>query len=315
MTRIGTSTLDVYPLCLGANTFGWTADKQTSLRVIDEYADAGGNFLDTADSYSAWKPGNSGGESEEIIGSWLQGRKRDETVVATKVGKLPGHEGLSRSNVLECADSSLRRLGTDFIDLYYAHRYDKDVALEESVGAFAELQRSGKIREIGLSNFSGQQVRDWIAEARKQGVALPVAVQPHYNLVWRKQFESDLEPVCEEYDLGVFPYYSLASGFLTGKFRSADQIVGDRADSVRGQATDRAFEVVDAVCQIAASHNVEPSSIAIAWLLTKRTVVAPIASARVPEQVPPLLEGVSLTLSNEDTTRLEQLSAGLGSAG
>lgn len=312
MTRIGTSSLDVYPLCLGGNPFGWTADRDASFSVLSEYADAGGNFVDTADVYSSWVDGNKGGESEAIIGDWLRSRSRDEFVVATKVAKLPGHRGLSADNVAQCADASLRRLGTDYIDLYYAHEFDERVPLAESVAAFAQLQQAGKIREVGLSNFTPMQVRDWVAEAKRQGVTLPVAIQPAYNLVWRQDFEQGMAAVARDYDLGVIPYWALASGLLTGKYRSMDAIEGDRASSVRRQASPRAFEVVEVVKEVAAAHNVEPSSIAIAWLLTRPVVTAPIASARTADQVPPLLEGVTVTLSDEEVTRLDELTQGLG---
>lgn len=304
--------MDVYPLCLGGNPFGWTADESASHAVLDEYADAGGNFLDTADVYSAWQEGNKGGESETIIGSWLKNRKRDEVVLATKVAKLPGYRGLSEKNVRTCVEASLRRLQTEYIDLYYAHEFDPNVSLEESVAVFASLQKEGKIREVGLSNFTAQQIRDWIAETQRQGVQAPVAVQPAYNLVWRRSFESSLEAVCKEFDLGVIPYWSLASGLLTGKYRSQEDITGARESSLKRQASPRAFEVINVVREIAAEHNVEPSSIAIAWLLTRPTITAPLASARVPEQVPPVLEGVTLTLTEEDVIRLDELSEGLG---
>ncbi len=315
MTQIGMSSLDVYPLCLGTNPFGWTADREDSHAVLGEYADAGGNFLDTADVYSAWREGNEGGESERIIGSWLRGRKRDELVIATKVAKLPGHRGLSSKNVHECADASLRRLDTDYIDLYYAHEYDPRVPISQSVAAFADLQQQGKIREVGLSNFDAQQIIDWVAACDEQGVPRPVAIQPHYNLVWRTPFENDLSILAEEYDLGVMPYWSLAAGLLTGKYKSAEQIMGARAGSVRKHATDQAFKVIEAQNQIASELNVEPTSVAIAWLLTRPVVTAPIASARSAEQVPPLLEGVTITLSDEEIRLLDDLSAGLGSEG
>lgn len=312
MTTIGASTLDVYPLCLGGNPFGWTANESDSRAVLDEYADAGGNFLDTADVYSAWQEGSSGGESETIIGSWLRSHKRDEVVIATKVAKLPGHRGLSDKNVRECVEASLSRLQSDYIDLYYAHEFDPNVALEESVAVFASIQQEGKIREIGLSNFTAQQVRDWMAEAERQNVKAPVAIQPAYNLVWRRSFESSLEAVVKEYDLGVIPYWSLASGLLTGKYQSEADICGAREGSLRRQASPKAFKVINVVREIAAEHNVEPASIAIAWLLTRPVVTAPLASARVAHQVPPLLEGVTLTLTDEDVIRLDELSKGLG---
>lgn len=312
MAFIGRSAIDVYPLCLGGNTFGWTADSDTSHAILDEYADAGGNFIDTADVYSAWKEGNQGGESETIIGQWMRGRSRDQVVVATKVAKLPGKRGLSAKNVRECAEASLGRLETDFIDLYYAHEFDDRVPIGESVQAFAELQQAGKIREIGLSNFTAEQVTEWIAAADEQGVARPVALQPHYNLLWRTPFENDGVQVAVDYDLGVIPYFALAAGLLTGKYKASEQAQGPRAGSVNRHASPRAFEVVEAVDQIATEHNVEPSSVAIAWLLTRSVVTAPIASARVPQQVGPLLEGVTITLTEHELLRLNKLSDGLG---
>ncbi len=313
MARIGDSELDVFPLCLGTNTFGWTADADQSFAVLDEYANAGGNFLDTADVYTAWKSGNQGGESEEIIGSWLKGRKRGEFVIATKVGMHRKAAGLSAANVRSSVEGSLSRLGTDYIDLYYAHVFDDSVTLEESVAAFARLQEDGLIREVGVSNFDGAQLRAWVEEAQAQGVRPPVAVEPHYNLVWRKPFETDLLPVVSQFDLGVMPYWALAAGLLTGKYQSTDQIQGARAAAVNKHATPQALQVVQALAEVADEHNVAPASVAIAWLLEQPSVTAPIASASRPDQVPALLEGVSITLSASELERLDNLSAGLGS--
>lgn len=309
MVQIGTSTLDVYPLCLGNNTFGWTSDEAQSHLVLDAYADAGGNFLDTADVYPAWAPGASGGDSEIILGAWLKRRKRDELVVATKVGKLQGRLGLAAGNVKRSAEESLRRLQTDYIDLYYAHAFDEETPLEESVAAFAALQREGKIREIGVSNFSAAQLGAWMAEADRQDVPRPVALQPHYNLLARADYEQNLQPLAAEFDLGVMPYFSLASGLLTGKYRSREQIVGDRAGMIGQYLTPATFEVIDALVQVADEHNVEPASVAIAWLLANPTVTAPVASGRNPEQVGPLLEGVGLALSDADLELLNSTSA------
>ena len=314
MTNIGNSPLDVYPLCLGTNPFGWTADESVSHSILDEYTGAGGNFLDTADIYANWVPGNSGGESEEIIGSWLAKKNRDELVVATKVGRMKGRTGLSTDSVNTGVEASLKRLGTDYIDLYYAHEPDPNTPLEESVAVFAELQKSGKIREIGLSNFNGNQVSEWIEEADRQGVPRPVALQPHYNLVWRQSFEGSLQFAAEEYDLGVMPYWSLGAGLLTGKYRSAEEISGSRAATLEAHANPRAFEVVNALAEIAGELNVEPATVAIAWLLTKPVVTAPIASASRADQVPALLEGVSVSLSDQEILRLDELSEGLGGA-
>lgn len=321
MTKIGTSSLDVYPLCLGGNTFGWTADTSQSFAILDEYADSGGNFVDTADVYSAWADGNAGGESEVIIGQWLQERgKRDELVIATKVGKLAPNDNLSAPAIRAAAEASLRRLGTEHIDLYYAHAEDPHTPLEETVQAFADLTAQGKIRYVGLSNFSPGQIRRWMGVADQLGAPRPVALQPHYNLLYRKTFETTERPVAEEYDLSVMPYFSLASGLLTGKYRGQNiigqQIAGPRSEMIRAYLTTKADEeaaeaTVEALCQIAEEHNVEPSAIAIAWLLEQPAVCAPIASASKVGQVPPLLEGATLGLDLEEISRLDHLSARL----
>ncbi len=312
MAFIGNSDLDVYPLCLGTNTFGWTASEDESYQILNEYTEAGGNFVDTADVYSEWKEGNKGGESETIIGKWMAGVPREEMVIATKVAMHPRHRGLSESNIRYCADASLTRLRTDYIDLYYAHEPDDAVPVAESVAAFAALQQAGKIRQVGLSNFSPDQVRAWLAEADRQDVAAPVALQPRYNLVWRRKFEQGLMPLALKHNLGVMPYFSLAAGFLSGKYISLDQAVGERGLAVASHATPEAFAAVEALRVIADEHNVEPSSVAIAWLLTRPTIVAPIASASRVGQVSPLLEGVSITLSDDQLETLDRLSAGLG---
>lgn len=312
MAFIGDSDLDVYPLCLGTNTFGWTASEDESFQILNEYTEAGGNFVDTADVYSEWKEGNQGGESETIIGKWMEGVPREELVIATKVAMHPKHRGLSEKNVRYCADASLTRLRTDYIDLYYAHEPDDATPVAESVAAFAALQQAGKIRQVGLSNFSPDQTRAWLAEADRQDVPAPVALQPRYNLVWRRKFETELMPLALKHGLGVMPYFSLAAGLLTGKYHSAQDARGERALAVTSHATPEAFAAVDALRDIADQHNVEPASVAIAWLLTRPTVVAPIASASRVGQVPPLLEGVSITLSDSELATLDRLSAGLG---
>lgn len=312
MTQIGFSDLDVHPLCLGGNTFGWTADADTSNAVLTEYADSGGNFIDTADIYSAWGKGNVGGESEAIIGLWMKGHQREELVIATKVGMHKRAPGLSRENVEKSVEGSLQRLQTDYIDLYYAHIYDDETPLAEQVATFAKLQQDGKIREIGLSNFTAEQVRDWIRHADEQNVRRPVALQPHYNLLWRRPFEGQMSSVVTEFDLGVVPYFSLAAGLLTGKYATEADFFGARAAAVSRHASPQAFRVLEAVREIAAEQNVETASIAIAWLLANPIITAPIASARTPEQLPPLLEGVSIALTDDDKKTLDQLSNGLG---
>lgn len=301
--------LDVYPLCLGTNTFGWTSTPGESFAVLDEYVEAGGNFIDSADSYSAWASGNSGGESELIIGQWLaKGADRSNIVIATKVGKAPGRTGLSAGTIKDAVEDSLRRLGTDYIDLYYAHAEDLDVPVEESVAAFTELVDEGKIRYVGLSNHSPERIRQWMEIAPAK--AKPVALQPHYNLVCRQDFEEKLLPLAKEYDLAVMPYFSLAAGLLTGKYQGKG-LEGERAGMVGAYQGNGVAKSVDALIEIAHSHNVEPAAIAIAWLLAQDTVTAPIASARVPSQLPPLLEGVTIVLSSEENTRLDEVSRGL----
>lgn len=312
MTTIGQSTLDVYPLNLGTNSFGWTADLQAASGVLDEYADAGGNFLDTADVYGRHKKGNVGGESEAMIGKWLRGRRRDELVIATKVGYVNPEGELEAANVRRAIEGSLTRLETDYIDLYYAHKFDPATPIPESVAAFAQIQREGKIREVGLSNMSPEQIREWIAAADDQGVPRPVALQPPYNLVWRTSFEETWEPIAREYDLGVMTYWSLAGGLLTGKYKPGTEITGERARNVSRFATPQAFEVVAAATDIAREHNVDTAAVAIAWLLANPTVTAPVASARHASQVGPLLEGVTISLTEEDLAVLNRLSEGTG---
>ena len=311
MTRIGSSDLDVFPLNLGGNTFGWTSGREESHAVLDAFVAGGGNFLDTADGYSSWVPGNSGGESETIIGEWMTARgNRDGIVVATKVSQHPEFTGLAATNVAAAADASLRRLGTDRIDLYYAHFDDASVPLDETVGAFNELVLAGKVRYVGLSNYSAQRVSEWIAVARREGYALPVALQPHYNLVHREPFESELLPVVLANGLGVMPYFSLASGFLTGKYRSADdQSQSPRGAGVGGNLTPHGLAVIDALDVIAQERGISIATTALAWLRAKPGIVAPVASARTPGQLGDLLAAASVSLSAEEVASLDAVSA------
>lgn len=310
MTRIGTSDLDVLPLSLGGNVFGWTADRDTSFAVLDAFVDGGGDFIDTADSYSAWVPGNEGGESETIIGEWLASRKPAGVVVATKVSQHPDFRGLAASNVRRAAEASLRRLGVDEIDLYYAHFDDASVPLEETVAAFGQLVDDGLVGHVAVSNYSAARIREWIEIARRTGVALPVAVQPHYNLVHRNEVEDSIIPVAEEFELGLVPYYSLASGFLTGKYRSTETAGQDspRAQGAAKYATEAGLRIIDALEEIGHAHDASIAATSLAWLRAQPTVVAPIASARSVEQVPDLLAGARLELSSEEVQRLNQVS-------
>jgi len=315
MTRrtLGSSDLSVFPLCLGGNVFGWTSDVPQSEAVLDAYVAGGGNFVDTADAYSAWKPGNVGGESEAIIGAWMAARgNRADVVVATKVAKLRTRPGLSAANIHVAADESLSRLQSDYIDLYYAHEDDATVAIEETVEAFDALVRAGKVRAIGLSNYTPERVTEYVNVARANGWAVPVAVQPHYNLVFRADFETSMAAVCAEFDLGVAPYFALGAGLLTGKYATAEEMDGHvRAGAAGMYASDQAWEVVAAVRDIAAVNGVAPATVALAWLRDQPSITAPIASARVVEQLPALMAAAAFELPSDDAARLTQLSLGL----
>ncbi|MFC4068704.1 aldo/keto reductase [Actinoplanes subglobosus] len=302
---------DGLPLVLGGNTFGWTSDEAESHRVLDAFVAAGGTHIDTADSYSAWVPGNSGGESETIIGSWLAARgRRDDVEIGTKVSRHPKFRGLSAANVAAAADASLARLRTDVIDLYWAHFDDPDTPLDETAAAFDALVKAGKVRAIGLSNYSADRIREWFTIARRDGLTLPVALQPHYNLVHRAGFERDLAPIAAAESLAVVPYYSLASGFLTGKYRTADDLAGaPRGGAAAGYLNDTGLAVVKVLDDVAAGHGVAPASVALAWLRGRPDVAAPLASARTVEQLPALIAGATLELTSEERAALDDVSA------
>jgi aryl-alcohol dehydrogenase (NADP+) len=311
MARIGTSDLDVFPLCLGGNVFGWTADHDTSLAILDAFAAGGGDFIDTSDSYMAHAPGNVGGESETLIGEWFTSRgSRDATVIATKVSKHPKFPGLSADNIRAASAASLERLQTDRIDLYYAHAEDPDTPLEETAAVFDELVKAGTVRYIGLSNFSAESLQAYLAIADANGYARPVGLQPHYNLVHRNDFEDEVAPIALRENLGVMPYYALASGFLTGKYRTAD----DFPDAVRHRGatryvTDQGLRIIDALEEIGRAHGVSIATTAIAWLGAQPTVAAPIASASRAEQVADLLVAGRLQLSPDELERLDAVSS------
>jgi aryl-alcohol dehydrogenase-like predicted oxidoreductase len=295
MTRIGTSDLDVFPTHLGGNTFGWTSDLATSERVLDGFVAGGGNFIDTADGYSAWVPGNTGGESETIIGHWLNERgNRSKVIVGTKVSQHPEFTGLSAANIAKAADASLGRLQTDYIDLYYAH-FDDGTAMEEIAGAFDALVRAGKVRNIGISNFSAERAEEWMTVAAREGLRLPVALQPHYNLVRREPYETELAPVVARHGLGVMPYFSLASGFLTGKYRTEADLQGKARGQGAGQyLNDHGLAKLAELESVAIEMHASIASIALAWLRAQPGIVAPVASASTPEQLPDLLAVVEL---------------------
>jgi aryl-alcohol dehydrogenase-like predicted oxidoreductase len=310
---LGSSDLSVFPLCLGGNVFGWTASTAESEAVLDAYVAGGGNFVDTADAYSAWVDGNVGGESETIIGNWMTSRgNRADVIVATKVAKLRTRPGLHPENIRVAADESLARLATDYIDLYYAHEDDDAVPLEEIVQAFDGLIRAGKVRAVGLSNFTPERVSAYVDVATANGWALPVAVQPHYNLVFRAEFETTMAQVCADHNIGVAPYFALGSGLLTGKYASAADLAGAARSGGAGMyASDQAWGVVALLREIAEAHDVSPATIALAWLRDRPAVTAPIASARVADQVPALLRAAEFVLPDSDAQRLTERSAGL----
>jgi aryl-alcohol dehydrogenase (NADP+) len=303
--------LDVSGICLGGNVFGWTADRDDSFAVLDAYVDAGGNFIDSADSYSSFVPGHSGGESESMLGEWLAARPgaRDRIVLATKVGKHPEFKGLAPDNVRAAADASLARLGTDRIDLYYAHQDDPEVPLAEMLGTFAELIEAGKVRHVAASNYTAPRLAEALRVADAEGLPRYVALQPHYSLVERGEFEGPLQDLCRDEGLAVFPYWGLARGFLTGKYRPGGAAVDSpRAGAASQYLDERGIAVLAALDEVAAAHAVEVAAVALAWLRAQPTVLAPIASARNTAQLGPLLTAAELELSPAELERLDTAS-------
>jgi aryl-alcohol dehydrogenase-like predicted oxidoreductase len=314
--RIPRTELDVHPLCLGGNVFGWTADAPTSFAVLDAYRAAGGDFVDTADSYTWRVEGNTGGDSERVLGDWMAERGvRDEVVVATKVGSWPERPGLSPENLRAACDDSLRRLRTDHIDLYYAHRDDPDTPVEDTLGAFDELVRAGKIRYVGLSNYSAERLSTVLTLSERHGLARPVALQPHYNLVERAGYEDELAELVSSADVGVMPYFALAKGFLTGKYRPGDAapdtsgpMASARAGGAVAYLDARGERVLGALDEVAAAHAVPPAAVALAWLAAQPTVTAPVASARTVEQLGTILPMAELTLAPDELAALTEAS-------
>lgn len=310
--KLGDSGLEVAPLAVGGNVFGWTADEATSFRLLDAFVEAGFNLVDTADVYSRWAPGNQGGESETILGKWFrQSGKRDRVVLATKVGMEmgPDKKGLSRAYIRQAVEDSLNRLQTDHIDLYQSHRDDESTPLEETLGAFADLIRQGKVRAIGASNYSAERLAEALRVSKELGLPTYSCLQPQYNLCERAGFEDALEPLCIEAGLGVIPYYSLASGFLTGKYRSeADLGARTRGQSVRKYLNDRGFRILAALDEVAGQLESNPARVAIAWLMTRPGITAPIASATSLGQLDDLIEATRLELSPSAIERLNLAS-------
>ncbi|SFG19662.1 aldo/keto reductase [Streptomyces mirabilis] len=311
LRKLGSSDLEVFPLSLGGNVFGWTADEAQSFAVLDAYTAGGGNFVDTADGYSAWITGHTGGESETIIGKWFGARgNRSDVVLATKVSTHPEYKGLSPANIKAAADASLRRLGTDYIDLYYTHFDDTSVPVEEIIGALDELVRAGKVREIAASNISAERLAESVEFSDREGLARYVALQPHYNLVSRDTYEGPLLEVASRTGLAAVPYFALASGFLTGKYRPGTTVDSARAEGAgKHLDTERGIRVLAALDEVAGAHDAEVATVALAWLAARPTVAAPIASARTVEQLPALLAVADLTLTDAEVARLTEASA------
>ncbi|WP_371670481.1 aldo/keto reductase [Streptomyces sp. NBC_00289] len=311
LRKLGSSDLEVFPLALGGNVFGWTADEAASFAVLDAYAAAGGNFVDSADSYSSWAEGNQGGESETVIGNWIKARgNRSDVVIATKVSQHPRFPGLSAANIKAAADASLRRLGTDHIDLYYTHFDKPEIPVEEIIGALDELVKAGKVRHIAASNISPERLRASLEFSDREGLARYVALQPHYNLVSRGTYEGELRDLAEQSGLAAVPYSALASGFLSGKYRPGTTVDSARAGAAgKHLDTERGRRVLTALDEIAQSHDSPVATVALAWLAARPTVAAPIASARTVEQLPALLGVAELKLDEPELTRLTDASA------
>jgi aryl-alcohol dehydrogenase-like predicted oxidoreductase len=313
MRQLGHSGLEVSTLAFGGNVFGWTVDEATSFQLLDAFVAAGGNFIDTADIYSKWGPGNRGGESEAIIGNWLRRRgNRKDVIVATKVGMEmgPNQKGLSKSYILRAVEASLQRLQTDYIDLYQTHADDPQTPLEETLEAYAQLIQQGKVRAIGASNYSADRLSQALQVSEPHGYPRYQSLQPLYNLYDRADYETKLEPLCRQKGLGVIPYSSLASGFLTGKYRSeADLSKSARGQGVKGYLNDRGFRILQALDQVARQHHSTPTSVALAWLIARPGITAPIASATSLEQLNDLIAATKLELDRASIELLNQASA------
>ncbi len=313
LRRLGLTDLSIAPLVLGGNVFGWTTDKKTSFAVLDRFAAAGLNAVDTADAYSTWVPGNQGGESEAIIGEWMKARgARGRTIVITKVGSPmgKGKEGLSARYIAEAVEASLKRLQTDAIDLYLSHWPDMATPVEETLGAYQRLIKEGKIRWCGASNLSVKLLEAALATAKAKGLPRYEVLQPEYNLADRQEFESGLANLCEHEQIGVITYFSLAKGFLSGKYRGeADLSKSPRGDGVKTYLNPRGFRILDALEAVAASHKAKPAEAALAWAMARPGVTAPIASATSVEQTESLVRATELTLTGADMDVLNAASA------
>lgn len=310
--KLGQSGLEISPLVFGGNVFGWTLDEPASFKLLSAFAAAGFNAIDTADVYSKWVPGHAGGESETIIGKWMkQSQNRDKVIVATKVGMEmgSGRKGLSKPYILRSAEDSLRRLQTDYIDLYQSHTDDADTPFEETLGAYAELIRQGKVRAIGASNYKADRLAAALAVSKKTGLPRYESLQPNYNLYLRADYETALEPLCQKEGLGVINYFPLASGFLSGKYRSeADLGKSARGQGVKKYLNERGFKILQALDQVAQKYNATPARVSLAWLLARPSITAPIVSATTLEQLKDLIASVELRLDQPSIQLLNQAS-------
>jgi aryl-alcohol dehydrogenase-like predicted oxidoreductase len=310
--RLGNSELVLAPLAFGGNVFGWTVDEKTSFELLDAFVAGGFNLIDTADAYSAWAPGNTGGESETIIGKWLKrSGKRREVVIATKVGmEMRGEKGLSKSHILQSAEESLSRLQTDYIDLYQSHQDDPETPLDETLEAYGELIRQGKVRVIGASNYNAERLKQSLLTSEQNGLPRYESLQPLYNLYDREAFEAELEPLCLEQNVGVISYYSLASGFLSGKYRSeSDLTKSARGGGVKKYLDERGFRILNALDEVSNRQGSTPARVALAWLIARPGVTAPIASATSLEQLNDLIEATKLELDKTSLRVLDEVSA------
>ncbi len=312
--KLGNSAIEIAPLALGGNVFGWTIDQPTSFKILDAFVDAGFTFIDTADIYSTWVPGNKGGESESIIGNWVkQTGKRSKVVIATKVGMEMSstEKGLSKSYILREVEASLKRLQTDYVDLYQSHRDDPDTPLAETLEAYAQLVKQGKVRVIGASNYDKNRLAEALRVSEENHWPRYESLQPHYNLIERTDYETNLEPLCLSAKIGVIPYYSLASGFLTGKYRAQKDTAGaKRGQGVAKYLNERGFRILAALDAVAKSLNSNPTRVALAWLMARPSITAPIASATSVEQLKDLTEAANLKLPPEAVQQLNVASEG-----
>jgi aryl-alcohol dehydrogenase-like predicted oxidoreductase len=309
---LGHSPLSIAPLAFGGNVFGWSVDAKRSFELLDAFVDAGGNLIDTADVYSAWVPGNAGGESETIIGKWLKkSGKRDRVVISTKVAKWAEHPGLSPVNIRQAVDGSLQRLQVDCIDLYQAHQDDASVPMEDTLGEFARLIEAGKVRVIGASNFGAARFADALAVSKRHGLPRYESLQPEYNLVSRAGYEKELESLIRRENIGVIGYYALASGFLSGKYRSEADLAKSsaRGGAVKKFLNPHGLQVLAALDAVAAAHHATPAQVALAWLIARPGITAPIVSATSVEQLRELLGATSLQLSDNEIAQLDLASA------